>query len=188
MDLAVTPGDVVLRTEVFELIRYAPQTETVSAIPLLIVPPMINKFYAMDLAPGRSLVEYLVGEGKQVFMMSWRNPDARHADWGLDAYGQAILDALDASSAHRRRTRPPARALLGRHRAGAGRRRSSPRGSGPARRVHPAGDGARPGAGGHRGRVRRPGARQAAIAVSAAKGYLDGKALAEIFAWLRPAT
>jgi polyhydroxyalkanoate synthase len=101
VDLAVTPGDVVLRTEVFELIRYAPQTETVSAIPLLIVPPMINKFYAMDLAPGRSLVEYLVGEGIQVFMVSWRNPDARHADWGFDAYGQAVLDAIDATGAER---------------------------------------------------------------------------------------
>src|SRR5947199_124343 len=62
VDLAITPGHVVLRTPMFELIRYAPQTETVSATPLLMVPPMINKFYAMDLAPGRSLVEYLVGE------------------------------------------------------------------------------------------------------------------------------
>jgi polyhydroxyalkanoate synthase len=99
VDLALTPGDVVLRTPVFELIRYTPQTETVSATPLLMVPPMINKFYAMDLAPGRSMVEYLVGEGVQVFMVSWRNPDARHADWGFDAYGQAILDALDATCA-----------------------------------------------------------------------------------------
>ena len=99
VDLALTPGDVVLRTPAFELIRYTPQTETVSATPLLMVPPMINKFYAMDLAPGRSMVEYLVGEGVQVFMVSWRNPDARHADWGFDAYGQAILDALDATCA-----------------------------------------------------------------------------------------
>ena len=99
VDLALTPGEVVLRTPVFELIRYTPQTDTVSATPLLMVPPMINKFYVMDLAPGRSMVEYLVGEGVQVFMMSWRNPDARHADWGLDAYGQAVLDALDATCA-----------------------------------------------------------------------------------------
>ena len=65
VDLAVTPGDVVLRTEVFELIQYAPQTEPCPQIPLLIVPPTINKFYAMDLAPGRSLVEYLVGRASR---------------------------------------------------------------------------------------------------------------------------
>ena len=101
VDLAGCDREVVLRTEVFELIRYTPQTETVYDTPLLIVPPLINKFYAMDLAPGRSLVEYLVGEGMQVFMISWRNPDARHADWGFDAYGQAVLDALDATGAER---------------------------------------------------------------------------------------
>ena len=86
----------MLRTEVFELIQYTPQTEQVREVPLLIVPPTINKYYALDLAPDRSLVEYLVQEGQQVFVMSWRNPDARHADWGLDTYVQAILDALDA--------------------------------------------------------------------------------------------
>ena len=58
--------------------------------PLLIVPPMINKYYITDLAPGRSMVEYLVGQGQQVFVISWRNPDARHRDWGLDTYGAAI--------------------------------------------------------------------------------------------------
>ena len=59
---------------------------------------MINKFYVMDLAPGRSMAEYLVGQGLQVFMISWRNPDARHAKWDLDTYGQAILDAMDATA------------------------------------------------------------------------------------------
>jgi len=68
----------------------------VRQVPLLIVPPTINKFYAVDLAPGRSLAEFLVGQGLQVFMVSWRNPDARHAAWDLDTYGQAVLDALDA--------------------------------------------------------------------------------------------
>jgi poly(3-hydroxyalkanoate) synthetase len=60
---------------------------------------MINKFYITDLAPGRSMIEYLVGEGFTVFAISWRNPDARHRDWGLDAYGEAVLDALDAARA-----------------------------------------------------------------------------------------
>ena len=97
VDLAVTPGSVILRTPVFELIQYRPATAAVRPVPLLIVPPVINKFYVMDLAPGRSMVEYLVGQGMQVFMISWRNPDARHARWDLDTYGQAILDAMDAT-------------------------------------------------------------------------------------------
>src|SRR5437660_6003138 len=83
-DLAVTPGSVVLRTPVFELIQYLPVTATVRQVPLLIVPPTINKFYVMDLAPGRSLVEYLTASGLQVFMISWRNPDARHAAWDFN--------------------------------------------------------------------------------------------------------
>jgi polyhydroxyalkanoate synthase len=95
-DLASTPGAVVFRTDVFELIQYRPTTETVRAVPLLMVPPTINKFYIADLAPGRSIVEHYVAGGQQVFMISWRNPDERHAEWGLDTYGQAILDAMDA--------------------------------------------------------------------------------------------
>src|SRR5438477_169720 len=82
--LAAAPGSVVLRTPVFELIQYRPVTQAVRAVPLLIVPPVINKFYVMDLAPGRSMVEYLAGRGLPVFMISWRNPDARHAKWDLD--------------------------------------------------------------------------------------------------------
>ena len=96
-DLAVTPGAVVLRTPVFELIQYRPTTERVRAVPLVVVPPTINKFYVTDLAPGRSIVESYVAAGHQVFMISWRNPDERHADWGLDTYGQAVLDAADAA-------------------------------------------------------------------------------------------
>ena len=73
----------------FELLQYKPATDTVLSTPLLIVPPMINKFYAIDLAPGRSMVEFLVQQGVQVFLVSWRNPDARHRDWGMDPYAQA---------------------------------------------------------------------------------------------------
>src|SRR5689334_4653504 len=80
-DLAVTPGAVVFRTPVFELIQYAPTTPDVREVPLLMVPPTINKYYIADLAPGRSIVEHYVASGQQVFMMSWRNPDERHADW-----------------------------------------------------------------------------------------------------------
>ena len=95
-ELAATAGAVVYRDDVFELIQYTPTTETVRSVPLLMVPPTINKFYIADLAPGRSIVEHYVSGGQQVFMMSWRNPDERHAEWGLDTYGQAVIDAMDA--------------------------------------------------------------------------------------------
>ena len=95
-NLAVTPGSVVLRTEVFELIQYKPRTEQVRAVPLLFVPPTINKYYILDLAPGRSMVEYLLEQGQQVFMMSWRNPDAEQGHFDLDTYAGAVLEARDA--------------------------------------------------------------------------------------------
>src|SRR4029079_19161264 len=77
-NIPTTPGAVVLRTDVFELIQYTTQTEQVREVPLLLVPPTINKYYALDMTANRSLVEFLVREGQQVFVMSWRNPDARH--------------------------------------------------------------------------------------------------------------
>ncbi len=93
-DLAVTPGGVVHSCEQFELIQYQPVTGTVFRYPLLIVPPMINKYYITDLAPGRSMAEFLTAQGHQVFVVSWRNPDARHRDWDLDTYGGAVVEAL----------------------------------------------------------------------------------------------
>jgi len=96
-NIAVSPGAVIARTDVYELIRYQPTTATVREVPLLLVPPTINKFYAIDLAPGRSLVEYLVGQGQQVFVMSWRNPSAEHADWDSDRYAAEILTAIDTT-------------------------------------------------------------------------------------------
>jgi polyhydroxyalkanoate synthase len=95
-DLAATPGAVVLRTDQFELLQYAPQTEAVRSVPLLSVPPMVNRYYLVDLAPGRSLVEYLVKRGQQVFAMSWRNPDERHRGWGLESYAASALEAIEA--------------------------------------------------------------------------------------------
>ena len=73
-DLAVTPGSVVARTEVCELLQYQPATPAVHQFPLLLVPPMINKYYVTDIAPGRSMIEYFVSQGYQVFVISWRNP------------------------------------------------------------------------------------------------------------------
>ena len=92
--MAITPGAVVYRNETCELIQYQPQTATVYARPLVLVPPQINKFYFMDLAPGRSLVEFAVRRGFQVFVVSWRNPTAEQRDWDLNTYVGAVLDAL----------------------------------------------------------------------------------------------
>ena len=104
-NLALTPGAVVMRTPVFELIQYRPQTKSVLEQPLLIVPPMINKFYVTDLAPDRSLIEHLVKAGQQVFAISWRNPDERAAEWDLDTYAGAVIEALDATQTSRGRKR-----------------------------------------------------------------------------------
>ena len=95
-DVAATPGAVVLRTPVAELIQYLPQTEEVRDLPLLVVPPMATRYYLADLAPRRSIVEHLVRGGQQVFLLSWRNPGPDHAVWDLDTYGRAVLDAMDA--------------------------------------------------------------------------------------------
>jgi len=95
-DLAVTPGAVVARTDVCELIQYQPATPTVHQFPLLMVPPMINKYYITDLAPGRSMLEFFVSQGYQVFVLSWRNPGRRARHWDLNTYGGAVADALSA--------------------------------------------------------------------------------------------
>jgi poly[(R)-3-hydroxyalkanoate] polymerase subunit PhaC len=95
-NLAVSPGSVVLRTEVLELIHYRPQTEQVRETPLLVIPPTINKYYILDLAPDRSLIEYLVAQGQQVFAISWRNPDQEQGHFDLDTYARAIGEARDA--------------------------------------------------------------------------------------------
>lgn len=85
-DLAVTPGKVVFRNDMMELIQYEAQTDEVYATPLLMSPPWINKYYIMDLAPGRSFIEWAVRHGHTVFAISYRNPDATHAHWTLDDY------------------------------------------------------------------------------------------------------
>ena len=85
-DLAVTPGKVVYRNRLIELIQYTPTTETVHEIPILIVPPWINKFYVMDMQPENSLFKYLVDSGFTVFTISWKNPDETVLDLEWDDY------------------------------------------------------------------------------------------------------
>jgi polyhydroxyalkanoate synthase len=94
-NLATTPGAVVFRNEVLELIQYQPVTKKVSERPLLVVPPQINKFYVFDLSPKKSLAQYLLSNGVQSFTISWRNPTAAQRDWGLDTYVGAIEEAID---------------------------------------------------------------------------------------------
>ena len=96
-NIAATPGAVIHRTEVFELIQYTPQSGTVYQRPMLVVPPQVNKYYALDLAPGRSMVEYLLKQGIQVFCISWRNPTGAQRDWNFDTYAQATIEAIDAA-------------------------------------------------------------------------------------------
>ena len=95
-NICATPGAVIFRNQVLELIQYTATTAKVSAIPLLLIPPQINKFYVLDLSPGRSLVEYLVSQGIQPFVVSWKNPSTENANWDLDAYVTALYEAVDA--------------------------------------------------------------------------------------------
>ncbi|MBA2416226.1 MAG: alpha/beta fold hydrolase [Geodermatophilaceae bacterium] len=188
LDLAVTPGEVVLLTEVFELIQYVPQTDTVRPIPLLVVPPTINKYYVADLAPGRSMVEHFVQSGQQVFLMSWRNPGAEQAGWGLDTYVQAVLDAMDAVESICQVEQSIlfslcaggiiSSLLLG-HLVNTGQQ---DRLAGFALGVTLL-DQSRAGL---MSAVTSPALVAAATAKSRRTGYLDGRSLAEVFAWLRP--
>jgi polyhydroxyalkanoate synthase len=95
--LAATPGSVVYRDEVCEVLQYQPVTTSVRARPCLLIPPQIGRFYFMDLAPGRSFVEHAVSRGVQVFMISWRDPGPAQRDWDLDTYAAAVLRAIDVA-------------------------------------------------------------------------------------------
>jgi polyhydroxyalkanoate synthase len=96
-NVGTSEGKVVYTEDHLELIQYAPSTDEVWKVPVFIVPPQINKFYIWDLAPGRSIVEYLVSQGHQVFVVSWRNPTEAQADWDLESYVQA-LDRASAAA------------------------------------------------------------------------------------------
>jgi polyhydroxyalkanoate synthase len=96
-NLALSPGAVVFQNEVLELIQYTPATGEVYSIPQLIIPPQINKFYVFDISPSKSIVQHLVKNGFQVFMVSWRNPNAQHKNWDLDTYVGALLDAIETT-------------------------------------------------------------------------------------------
>ncbi len=187
-DLAVTPGAVVARSEVYELIQYEPSTPTVYRFPLLMVPPMINKYYVTDLAPGRSMIEFFVAQGYQVFVLSWRNPDKHHSHWDLNTYGGAVVDSL---SAIRNITKAPkvnicalcaggiTSSMVCAHLSTTGQLDQvaslclgvtvldqSQAGTTVA--------------------LMDPAMAKASVLASRTLGYMDGRTLAEVFAWLRP--
>lgn len=85
-NLATTPGKVVFRNRMFELIQYSPTTQTVHETPLVMFPPWINKYYVLDLKPQSSMVKWIVDQGYTLFVVSWVNPDASYADVSLDTY------------------------------------------------------------------------------------------------------
>ncbi|MEO8969636.1 MAG: alpha/beta fold hydrolase [Solirubrobacteraceae bacterium] len=187
-NLAMTPGAVVMRTPVFELIQYWPQTKSVLEQPLLVVPPMINKFYVTDLAPDRSLIEHLVKAGQQVFAISWRNPDERAAEWDLNTYARAVIEALDATQ---KITRAEKAHVLGLCAGGIVLSTVAAHLAARGKQDRLAGltlavcvlDNER--AGTTSAFVDRRAAAMA-VADSARRGYLDGRSLAGVFAWLRP--
>ena len=115
-NLAVSPGSVVLRTEVFELIQYKPSTDQVREVPLLFVPPTINKYYILDISPGRSMIEYLRRRrASRCSSISWRNPDEAQGHFDLDTYAEAVLEARDAAALiGQQPARQPGGGLLGR--------------------------------------------------------------------------
>ncbi|MDT7626918.1 MAG: poly[(R)-3-hydroxyalkanoate] polymerase subunit PhaC [Pseudonocardiales bacterium] len=94
-DLALTPGAVVAREPLAELIQYTPTTDTVHERPILIVPPPIGRYYFLDLRPGRSFVEFAVANQLNTFLLSWRNPGPAQGSWDLEDYASTVLTAID---------------------------------------------------------------------------------------------
>ena len=188
-NLAATPGEVVHRNEQLELIQYRPQTPTVHGTPLFIVPPQINKYYVWDLAPGRSLIEFLVRQGFQVSVVSWFNPTVAQAEWGLGTYVLALEDAMRVA---REITRSPQLHLLGACSGGitsaALLAYLAAKGSDWARSLTLLvamldTDGIADSAMGLFAHLETL---DLARTLSGARGVLEGKELAKVFAWLRP--
>ena len=187
-DVAATPGAVVARTDVFELIQYKPTTPTVHQFPLIMVPPMINKYYIADLAPGRSMLEFFVAQGYQVFVISWRNPDKHARDWDLNTYGDAVIESVNAA---REITKAPKINIIGLCAGGILSSMVSAHLSATGQLDQVASlclgvtllDMTEAGT---TVSLMDEGTAKASMLASRARGYMDGRTLAEVFAWLRP--
>ena len=187
-DLAVTPGAVVARTDVYELIQYKPTTPTVYPIPLLMVPPMINKYYVTDLAPGRSMLEFFVAQGYQVFVLSWRNPGKDARNWDLDTYGEAVVNSIGTL---RDITKAPKINLMGLCAGGILSSMVSAHlsATGQLDQLASLGLGVTlldMTQAGTTVSLMDEATAAGSILASRARGYMDGRTLAEVFAWLRP--
>ena len=186
-NVAATAGAVVLRTEILELIQYRPLTETVREVPLLIVPPTINKHYAHGPGPGPEPGRVPRPTGPTGVHDLLAEPRRPAREWGLDTYVQAVLDALTRSSRSAASTDGTGRRVFGRHhrqpgRGSTGRHRQESRLAAFTLLVTVL-DNAQAGL---TAALIDPSVAAAAKLVSKRRGYLDGRALAEVFAWLRP--
>jgi len=188
-NLATTPGSVVFRNDLIELIQYRPTTPTVWQRPLVITPPQINKYYAMDLSPDKSMVRFLLDGGLQTFAVSWRNPTIEHRDWGLDTYIAALDKAVDAA---REITRSDDITMMGSCSGGiTSAAYLAVYGAAQQQKIrnlvlavcmldtNAVGDSAF-------GSLVTPETMHAAKAASRLRGVLDGQDLARVFAWMRP--
>ncbi len=187
-NLAASPGSVVLRTDVFELIQYKPATEQVRELPLLFVPPTINKYYVLDISPGRSMIEHNVGQGQQVFAISWRNPGQAQGHFDLDTYASAVAEARDAAASI---TGQPAANLAaacsgGVITAGLLGQLAAAAELGEVASLTLMVCALDNDTEGTMSALASRDIAAAAVAESARKGYLDGQALAGVFTWLRP--
>ena len=97
-NIAASPGAVVHRTEMFELVQYTPSTEEVYAVPALTIPPQINKMYINDLSPEKSVVKYLVDNGMQTFVISWKNPTREQGSWDMADYVRSCREAMEVTA------------------------------------------------------------------------------------------
>ena len=188
-NIATTPGAVVFRDDVFELIQYAPVTPEVWRRPIVVTPPQINKYYSLDLTPEKSLVQFLLKEGYQVFCISWRNPKTHHRDWGLNTYVEAVDRAVQAACTI---TGSPDVTMMGACSGGitscAYSAWAAARGASKVRNLVLAVCTLDPSTADDTvlGALITPLTIEAARSSSSAKGLLDGRELAKVFAWMRP--
>jgi polyhydroxyalkanoate synthase len=188
-NIATTPGAVVFRDDVFELIQYAPATAEVWRRPIVVTPPQINKYYSLDLTPEKSLVQFLLKEGYQVFCISWRNPKSQHREWGLNTYVEAVDRAVNAAA---KISGNPDVTMMGACSGGitscAYAAWSTARGDPKVRNLVLAVCTLDPSTVDDTtlGALITPLTIEAARTASNAKGLLDGRELAKVFAWMRP--